>query len=551
MNMKTKFNILFLLISFNLTYSQIKITEKQQSLVHQISQEKIFIHYNSNFLVTGETLYYKFYCLNVNTNINSTLSKVAYLELVDTDKKTILKQKIQLKNGIGFGDLFIDNKYKTGNYKLIAYTEWMKNKNSFYTENVHIYNAFTTPPKLTETSSNTATNKTIQKLYGKREKVTFPLNLNNGTYSVSVKKVAPKSIPQKMTAENFISNFKRQTSTSSIFYIPEFRGEVLTGKVTTNNTSDNLANLKIGLSIKDKNGYSKISSTNKDGVFYFVRNEAIENDKLFLQVLTDSIHKYNIQLLKKTSPNYSSLKFPEINFIPEIRKEVNQRSIYLQVENAYKSQKQDIIIKPILDTTFFQKNAIQFHLDDYKRFNTMKETLVEVIESAWVSENKGSYTFHIRDEDLDNNNNFKSLVLIDGYIINNHNLLAEFHPKKIKAISVFRKKYILNSVTYQGVFYIETFGNSFVPNQSREGTTMIKGLNYTPKKHYYKQKYITKKSTRIPDYRTQLSWNPDINETKQNLTFYTSDVTGVFEISIEGFTNEGKPISIKTFFEVK
>lgn len=94
------------------------------------------------------------------------------------------------------------------------------------------------------------------------------------------------------------------------------------------------------------------------------------------------------------------------------------------------------------------------------------------------------------------------------------------------------------------------FDNSFIPRLNNS-QIKVADLNYTPKKAYYKQEYISDKNTRIPDYRTQLLWNPAINTTSSEITFYTSDVIGLFEIIIEGFTNEGKPLSIKELIEVK
>jgi hypothetical protein len=35
------------------------------------------------------------------------------------------------------------------------------------------------------------------------------------------------------------------------------------------------------------------------------------------------------------------------------------------------------------------------------------------------------------------------------------------------------------------------------------------------------------------------------------ITFFTSDVSGIFEISLEGFTNGGTPVSLRETFEVK
>ena len=46
-----------------------------------------------------------------------------------------------------------------------------------------------------------------------------------------------------------------------------------------------------------------------------------------------------------------------------------------------------------------------------------------------------------------------------------------------------------------------------------------------------------------------------LNELKLNndnqISFFTSDKTGNFEIVLEGFTEDGIPISVKNYFEVK
>jgi hypothetical protein len=43
----------------------------------------------------------------------------------------------------------------------------------------------------------------------------------------------------------------------------------------------------------------------------------------------------------------------------------------------------------------------------------------------------------------------------------------------------------------------------------------------------------------------------NLSENNTNVDFYTSDVTGEFEICIEGYTNQKEPVSIKHYFSVK
>jgi len=50
-----------------------------------------------------------------------------------------------------------------------------------------------------------------------------------------------------------------------------------------------------------------------------------------------------------------------------------------------------------------------------------------------------------------------------------------------------------------------------------------------------------------------LLWVPNftLSENSQLLNFYTSDNTGLYEILVEGFTFEGKAVSIRKTIEVR
>ena len=75
-------------------------------------------------------------------------------------------------------------------------------------------------------------------------------------------------------------------------------------------------------------------------------------------------------------------------------------------------------------------------------------------------------------------------------------------------------------------------------------------------KNYYQQSYegdLKDDYKRLPDFRYQLIWLPNFNtkNKQEKIQFFTSDITGKFEVSLEGFTNSGKPVSLKKKFSVK
>jgi hypothetical protein len=102
----------------------------KQSLVnyrqHHI-QEKIYLHTDRSFYITGEVLWFKVYVTDAHMHLPGTLSSVAHIEINNPALKTKWETSIELKDGKGDGSILIPSWFTTGNYSLRAYTNWMKN----------------------------------------------------------------------------------------------------------------------------------------------------------------------------------------------------------------------------------------------------------------------------------------------------------------------------------------------------------------------------------------------------------------------------------------
>ena len=139
-----------LLLLHSLTaYSQ--VTESARALVQpfdqyrrQALQEKLFVHTDQAFYLTGETLWFKTYYVDGAFHQPLDLSKVAYLELIDREQKSVLQTKVALTPNGGSGSLFLPASLNSGNYILRAYTNWMKNFSAdfFYEKTLTIVNPF-------------------------------------------------------------------------------------------------------------------------------------------------------------------------------------------------------------------------------------------------------------------------------------------------------------------------------------------------------------------------------------------------------------------------
>src|SRR5882757_8132005 len=106
-------------------------------------QEKLYAHTDKEFYLAGEICWFKLYVVDAGSHQPLDLSKVAYLEWLDKNNRPVLQTKIGLSKGHGDGSLFLPLTLRSGNYKLRAYTNWMKNygEDWFFEKTITIVNA--------------------------------------------------------------------------------------------------------------------------------------------------------------------------------------------------------------------------------------------------------------------------------------------------------------------------------------------------------------------------------------------------------------------------
>ena len=107
-------------------------------------QEKVYVHLDRDFYLTGETVWFKVYIASVGDNKMNTISNVAYVELLNSSNHPVAQIKIHIKNGTGDGSLYVPSSLSSGYYRLRSYTNWMKNFSSasFFSRDIKVINVF-------------------------------------------------------------------------------------------------------------------------------------------------------------------------------------------------------------------------------------------------------------------------------------------------------------------------------------------------------------------------------------------------------------------------
>ncbi|MTH15031.1 hypothetical protein [Flavobacterium sp. LC2016-01] len=534
-----------------------------------MSTESLLVKTNTSVVLTGETLYYQLYCLN-KTTVFSDISEIAYLEVINDRKESVFKNKISLKNGIGSGDYFIPTTLTTGNYKLIAYTNWMLNnsQNNFFEKDFAIINPFEEHINMTIDSTskkvdvyknetkNTAENillKLDKEKYSKREKaaLVLPKTLDRGNYFLNIRKI--DFIPAYSDNEtiNTDTNLKQE-----IKILPETRGEIITGYISPKIANSDLNSKIVTLSIPGKNFIFKTAKTNSTGKFTFLIDKQTSSSDCYVQLSESDRENYTIAIDKTPSPDLSNLIFSNKTSISRKNlKAIQERSLATQVENVYFSQKKDSLIEAINTDFFFQPTEKKYQLDDFERFRTFKETIIEIVTELNFKDYNQVPSLYLRDSRYNITQSPEPcLVLVDGLQIQNINTLLNYNAYQIESISVVDRPYCYGPKIFNGIVSIITKNNDFATIYSDKNILKTMILRPEPAKVYFEPKYETSNSlSRIPDYRYQLLWKPNIalKSNEMIIPFHTSDISGDYEIMLEGITEAGNYIHFYKTFKIE
>jgi hypothetical protein len=205
---------------------------------------------------------------------------------------------------------------------------------------------------------------------------------------------------------------------------------------------------------------------------------------------------------------------------------------------------------------FYGKPEIQIKMADFISLPVMQEIFFELTPGVRLRERKSGYEMRILNPFSNDYYNDPSTVLIDGVVINDLTTLANLDPELVETIDIVKTPYLTGDIVHNGIVHVITRSGKFnnlslpeyavkLPYRVTEPVPLFSSPDYSDPEM---------KTSRIPDFRNTLFWNPQVKSDKEgkiSVEFWSSDLAGDYVIDIQGITSDGKPVSIKKKFTIQ
>jgi len=532
--------------------------------------ERVYVHTDKDCYVAGEDILLDFYVINRNFQ-PSGLSKVGYVEICNAQKPQ-MQLKVALEKGKGAGKIKIPTDLPSGIYRLSGYTRYMRNEgeNVFFNKQIAIVNAQEQIPdskrfELVENFSgiqspekrpsgeNRLINplvKTDQNNYGNRSKVLLSLDNIPGNAADLVISVSRDDSIVRIPEVDYREWLKQVADTLpfSQQWIPEYEGHIIMGRFVPEPKELTISSIAfIGNDIRY---FSGKKNTQNDTINFFTAG--IFGKQQIVTSAASPIYDNITSRVDLITPFSESLpdSLPALQICPN-EKQLMERYIGVQIGERMKNDSLNNSIQPSLYNSF--QPAESYNFDEYTRFSSLSETILEFVYQARVSKMGGRRRIRVFMNGEFNQGN--TLVLLDGIPVYNHEDILAYNPMYIKIMNIYDNYFLFGGKYYEGIISFLTHEGNLPLFQLNGGSQQFDYDCPQLPPSFESPDYSIDgmKNSKKPDFRHTLYWNPSVEHTTGqpvNLSFYTSDLCGEFKVTVEGITTDGKEIHATSRFRV-
>jgi hypothetical protein len=567
-----------------------------------LPEERVVLHLDRNICLAGETIWFKAWCF-LDGQLDQEMSKVLYVEIFDETQKSIVQQKYLLNDHKAAGSIHIPEDVPSKYYFLKAYTRYMRNFSSagYHYQQLIIVNPLiegeridvemasqnkqqdriTSPPYTLSASPQTLKIELDQGAYQPRELINFSIDSPmpvTADLSVAVRLKGLGNHPARpviqqnkwLMASCQNNPFCRQfysfdlpshdrldeqkneniTGGNEWQWMPETRGLTISG-VVQNAEQRNMAGASIILSLVQQKALLHMGTTDESGAFTICLQEMEGLKNLFIGTPNEE----NTVLIKNDfDPTHPDIHTVPLQFDTTIHRLLEALYLHQQLDRIYpenKTQQTTHSRLPSTPLTNILSPDRRIVMSDYIKLSTMSEVFKEIIPGILLRKVEGK-------ENLSVFNNQEQrwyhspLILLDNIPIFDIAELLKIDPSKIEVVEIYDSDYILGDYTIGGMISITSKTNDFAGYQWGGQVAFTAFKSFTASKPF--KQVLHQEEGHYPDFRPVLYWQPGLplrqEEKSDIISIYAPDRQGVYEIVVQGFTENGEPSWAYTTFEV-
>lgn len=567
--------------AISISYAQERSLSANEKSSLRFLQEKVYLQTDKPYYYPGEIIWFKAYFSYTSPALKDSLSKVLYVELINSDNEIVNRSILKVDDGVSWGDIELPKNLASGTYALCAYTNWMRNfpANISYKRLLVFSYAQNIDPSVGKDLYIPETFNvqliTDKPVYKPREQVHLGLKIldkQSQTMSANISiAITDAEVVVPLPDEKHIM-------TGALAVDPTFndrelqfaleRGITVKGKVENKNKP-----LEASIYVVQNDGHFLTAQSSADGFFAITDLDFYDSLQFTFQPLGRKDKPVgNVELIERDIPpvdfDFTKSTYP-----------LRSMDMAQRVQNTYtlkedvKLLKEVVVIgKPVKVDSILDTRSRLYS----KPYHTVKgEDLISTGSNFILSlqgKVPGLRVFEYRDEfnilrttvcvrclpglSLSGLSYSEPLILVDGVPFQNSNDLLALPVSLIDRIE------IVNRALPQ---YGSRGGSGLIAIYTKRGSV---GARYPDPNFntFWVKGYKTPKAFPIPDYgnpsenhpvydfRSTLYWNPNVkvdSAKETHLAFYTSDLSGRYRIVIEGLTPQGIPIKAEQFITVE
>ncbi|MBY0433055.1 MAG: carboxypeptidase-like regulatory domain-containing protein [Cyclobacteriaceae bacterium] len=551
-------------------------------------EEKVYVHTDKPYYYPGEKIWWKAYMNYRHNEFMDSLSKVLYVELIDTLGITHHSQVSFIDNGFSFGALTLPETDGARVYLLRAYTNWMRNfgDNAVFIKPIQVLDIYEVPDVKQDKNDVMPSSElitTISKSTVKpREKIELNISLIDsdghpmgGELSVSVTDMTqvytvpePKTILNSFEMAPLVTRPFKPTTT-----FPVEPGITISGIYRNAKGKPEKADL---LAVQGKLKSFLPFSSDESGKFLLGHFQFYDSLEIAFQTANDKKTKGTIQLDKRDHPAIT--KSAPLSLFATKRKPEPQRQKLYYEPSEESTLLNDLIVKGskikaeevVAGTSLISSADFSISEESILRYNATSAVDVligRVPGLTRVFDGQNYFLVFASSASFGSPATQEPLLVIDGIQIrgSTYSQISQLSPYFISKIEV--TKYggaaMYGVFGANGVISITTKHSSFVSadptkakefDKSRFQMITVKGYS-TPLKFDSPDYGTPNESHAFPDYRSTIYWAPSVKldhaSGKSTLSFYSADLETTYRIVVEGVTEDRKPVRSVLYVEIK